>query len=275
MLVKKILILGASGTAGGTLAEYLSQYVDLAITGTYFSQASKKNTSVPMVQFGINHPENIESILECVHPDIVVSALRGDFENQLKTHKYIANYLLKHQGKIIFLSTANVFDADWTKPHYESDVQNSESEYGNFKIKCEKLLLDILQDRATIVRLPFVWGKDSPRLQEVRAGCGTGQLLLYDDFLSNHVTDLQIAQFVCWIIREHQSGIFHVGTSDIVEYRLFIEDLIEALGIKHPKFVLKKASGILAVLSERRDIPDHLQWNTGQVIEYLSNNQTR
>lgn len=275
MVVKKILILGASGTVGGTLAEYLSQYVDLAITGTYFSQASKKNTSVPMIQFGVEHPEGIESILECVHPDIVVSALRGDFKNQLTTHKYIANYLLKHQGKMIFLSTANVFDADWTKPHYESDVQNSESEYGNFKIKCEKLLLDTLQDRATIVRLPFVWGKNSPRLQEIRIGCKTGQLLLYDDFLSNHVTDLQIAQFVCWIIREHQSGIFHVGTSDIVEYRLFIEDLIEALGIKRPKFVLKKASGILAVLSERRDIPRQLQWNTGQVVEYLSNNQTR
>ena len=42
--------------------------------------------------------------------------------------------------------------------------------------------------------------KNSPRLQAVKAGGETGQPGIYTDFFSNHISDIQIAQTIQWMI---------------------------------------------------------------------------
>ena len=92
---------------------------------------------------------------------------------------------------------------------------------------------------------------------------------MYEDFFSNHVSDLQIAQFIQWVVTEKKCGVFHVGSVDVVRYRSFIGQLIGALNLKQPEFISQIVPGTMAVLSERNDIPRSLQWNSRQIVQYL------
>lgn len=266
-MIKNILILGASGTVGTAIFKLFSCDKNFNTVGTYFSAVQGKTSS--FIRFSVEFPNEICSILKHVRPDIIISSLRGDFDKQLITHENIAKYLMANSGRLIYLSTANVFDGNWDQPHYEDDAQISDSDYGQFKMQCENLLRNRMGNRAILLRLPFVWGRSSPRLQEVKAGCEIGQLGVYTDFFSNHVSDLQIAQTIQWIIYENKDGIFHVGTSDVISYQCFIEQLIAAMGMKWPEFIFQKNPGVMAVVSNRKDIPDELKWTTGRLIQYL------
>ena len=263
---KNILVLGASGTAGSAIFRRLSRCAGWAVTGTCCMARPEGRA---MVRFSLEQPASICSLLETVRPALVVSALRGDFEKQLAAHALAADYLREHGGKIIYLSTANVFDAHMERPHYETDPRASASTYGQFKIQCEDLLQSRLGSRAVILRLPFVWGKHSPRMQAVQAGCRAGELEVYTGLSSNHAADVQIAEWVEWIIREDQGGVFHVGTTDVVPYQAFLERIIAAAGMKPPRLVQQESPGILAVLSSRTDLPASLSWDSGQLVRCL------
>ena len=270
IMVKRILILGTSGTVGHAVSNLLSCEKNLKTIGTYFS--ARQENAPSLIRFSVEFPNDINSILRQVRPDIVISSLRGDFDKQLITHENIANYLMANSGRLIYLSTANVFDGSWDRPHYEDDAQISNSDYGQFKIRCEALLRSRMGDRAILLRLPFVWGINSPRFQEVKTGCEIGKLGVYTGFYSNHVSDLQVAQAIQWIIKKDKSGIFHVGTSDVISYQCFIEQLIAAMGVKRPAFVFQKMPKTMAVLSNRKDIPRELMWNSTRLIQYLCRN---
>ena len=206
-----------------------------------------------MIQFSVEQPQDICTILKSVRPDVVISALRGDFEKQLAVHELTAKYLATNNGRLIYLSTLNVFDGDRSRPHYESDMRISSSDYGNFKMQCEDLLLRILKEKVAVLRIPFVWGK----------------LSVYEDFFSNHVSDLQIAQFIQWVVTDNKCGVFHVGSADVIRYCSFIEQLIGALNLRRPEFVSQVVPGTMAVLSERNDVPHLLKWSNRDIIQYL------
>ena len=140
-MIKSILILGASGTVGATVFKQLSCDENLKTVGTYFS-SMRENTS-SLIRFSVEFPNDICSVLKQVRPDIVISSLRGDFDKQLITHEKVAKYLMANNGRLIYLSTVNVFDGSCGQPHYEDDARISDSDYGKFKIKCE----DLLQNR--------------------------------------------------------------------------------------------------------------------------------
>ena len=270
-MIKNILLLGASGTVGTAVFKLFSCNKNFNTVGTYFSAVQGKTSS--FIHFSVEFPNDICSILKQVRPDIVISSLRGDFDKQLITHENIAKYLTANGGRLIYLSTANVFDGSLDQPHYEDDAQISNSDYGQFKIQCEALLQNRMGNRAILLRLPFVWGRNSPRLREVKAGCEIGKLGVYTDFFGNHVSDMQIAQTIQWIIKENKDGVFHVGTSDVISYQCFIEQLIAAMGMKLPEFIFQKNPGVMAVLSNRKDIPDELKWTTRKLIQYLCGKQ--
>lgn len=265
--MQRILILGASGTVGRAVFRQLARNQDLQVFGTYCS--SEQAASPSMLRFSVESPDDICALLEQVRPDVVISALRGGFAEQLTAHERAARYLADSGGKLIYLSTANVFDGSLQQPHYEADPPCSDSDYGTFKIQCEELLRRLLGSRAVLLRLPFVWGRSSPRIREVKAGCAAGKLEVYGGLSSNHVSDQQIAQVIEWIIREDKGGTFHVGTTDVVDYSWFITQLIAAMDTRQPELVIQEVPAVMAVLSARQDLPEALQWTSRKLIAYL------
>lgn len=263
---EKVLILGAGGTVGAAIYQRLSQSDDFDVYGTYFSSKPDKPH---MRYFSLDNPEEINDILEDIAPKYCISALRGDFHKQIDFHVLAAEYLKSHQGRMIYFSTANVFDGALECAHYEEDKPQSVSEYGKFKICCEKQLRDILGSLAVIVRIPFVFGRNSVRMRQIMDGCKEGALDVYENLFSNYATDIQIADYIEWMIREKKEGIFHIGTTDVMRYSEFIKRLVKGLGEEYPVFHYLEAAGTMAVFTKRKDIPRRLDWDVERVIAFL------
>lgn len=176
--MKKVLVLGASGFIGKAICQTMGDTYQ--VFGTYFSN-KEKITNTMMVKLDISKDEQIKNVLETVEPDLVISAMRGDFVYQLRAHENLADYLKENGTRLIYLSTANVYDAHTDKAHAESDEVASSSDYGKFKITCEKMLHEKkLGPLLTIVRVPMVYGIESPRVTEILAGLKKkGHLLLF------------------------------------------------------------------------------------------------
>lgn len=154
--MKRILILGASGFIGNALYKELCSYFDTH--GTYLTDRKIFSDNHQFHHFDME-TENIEILLQNVKPDVIVSAVRGNFDAQVVTHFQIIDYILRTNTKLIFISSANVFDAFTNYPSYEYDKTLSQSIYGRFKIKIENALLRLPNHQYNILRLPMVFGK--------------------------------------------------------------------------------------------------------------------
>ncbi len=267
----RILILGASGYAGQTIAKRLME--DHDVYGTYHTQKSSCLAANKMVQIQLDNFDSIKRVLDQIQPQIIISSIRGDFRLQLEVHCIIADYLLINEtGKIIFISSSNVFDAAMDKPHYESDKTNSQSDYGKFKIVCEHMLQYKLKERCVIIRIPQIFGKNCPRILKLAEDTENNTpIITYPNLHMNYTTDVQIAEWIAYIIKENLSGIFHVGTKDTCNYMRFQSELSRILELKEPVFQKEMSSRkrFQAVLPGRKEIPEKLQMFVTDVLEYL------
>ena len=130
-ILKRILILGASGFIGQALYKELSPYY--ATFGTYHSNKNTENKQ--FYQFD-HTQEGIERVLKKVKPKLIISA-RGPFNDQIEVHQQLIEYIQMFNCRLLFLSSSNVFDAFHNYPSYEFDKTLSESVYGRLKIKIE------------------------------------------------------------------------------------------------------------------------------------------
>ena len=115
--MKRVLIFGGSGFLGRALFKELHPYMD--IYGTYCNQAKfESNKRYYRYDFREDSPLKI---LKKVKPDIIISCLRGDSEEQFIAHDLIIDFSTKQESKLIYLSSANVFEGCWHFPSYEHD----------------------------------------------------------------------------------------------------------------------------------------------------------
>lgn len=269
-IMEKILVLGASGTIGTSIYQHLSQYIEFDVYGTFFSSRIEDSH---IHYFSLENIERIAYLLKEIAPDIVISTMRGDYKKQLDMHNFVAKYLMNNHGRLLYFSTVNVFDGDLECPHYEDDSVQSVSEYGRFKICCETQLKKIMGNRAVILRIPFLYGKNSPRMTRIKKEYKSNSLDICANLICNYVTDVQVARYVEWIIREKKEGIFHVGTIDLIQEKDFIKILMERLNIEHLALNYVEIAGTMAVLSKRKDVPYRLTWDVQKVVNYLCNEE--
>lgn len=132
------MILGASGLVGKAIAKECLTSFD--VYGTYFSSETNLADD-KQFQLNMQKEETIREILNEVQPDIIVSSLQGDYDDQLKFHRTLIEKLKNRNCVLYYFSTTNVFDGDLTRHHKESDAPISKSDYGRYKINCEKMLM--------------------------------------------------------------------------------------------------------------------------------------
>ncbi|MCG9972472.1 sugar nucleotide-binding protein [Christiangramia crocea] len=266
--MKKILILGASGFIGNALYKELRSYFDTH--GTYRTATEFFSTNHQFHHFDME-TENIEILLENLKPDIIISAVRGNFDAQIATHFSIINYILRHNSKLIFISSANVFDAFTNYPSYEYDKTLSQSIYGRFKIKIENALLRLPNRQYNIVRLPMVFGKSSPRIKEIKTIIDLGEPLeVFPNVVINTTEIQKVTQQLHYIINRNRQGVFHLGSSDLTHQKDFIEEICEGLGFENPLFKNVYDSNydrFLAVLPKDNKLPKNLEITISQVVE--------
>lgn len=266
----KALVLGGTGLAGSAIVKAL-QAEGHTVSGTCRTPGGH-DSSPAVLRFNLGEPQFIVPLLEQVCPDVVVSCLRGDFTRQMEAHRLLADFLCQHHGRLVYLSTANVFDGDLSQPHYEGDALCSDTAYGQFKIACERLLQARLGDRCVILRPPEVWGRSCPRLHTLLEHTQAGNSIqTYENLSVNYTTDAQIAWWVSFILEHDLRGVFHVGTRDVSDYTAFLNQLVGRLGLPCPVYNVERndTPAYQAVLPGRTEIPEELQMSVEVVLSYL------
>ena len=271
--MRKLLIIGASGLVGKALGEECKDQFD--IYGTY----STRPTDLPedkQYQLEMSEIEKVTDILQSIGPDAIVSCVRGDFDQQLEFHRKLALEVANTNCIVYYVSTANVFDADFTKHHTEIDTPKASSPYGQFKIACETLLQQALKDHAVIIRIPQVWGRQSPRLDSIKLGIEKNEIEVYSNLECNHLSDVLLARQLKYILHHKHTGIFHLGAVDMLPHDRFIQQLVMNLTDKEIPFTYQllqqpPATYYFGLKSVRNDMPKSLLKMNTDVIADLVN----
>ena len=267
----RILILGVSGFLGNAIYKELCSYY--STFGTYRTPLLAFENNKQLYQYDFEE-DDIFEILNVVKPTLIISALRGDFSAQLTAHKHLFEYIsLKKNCKMVFLSSANVFDAYSKYPSYENDTTLSNSIYGHFKIRLEQLFLKLPAKKIAILRLPMVFGTQSPRVNELKLHLELdAPIELFPNLIMNVISDQKVTQQLHYIINRNKHGIFHVGSKDLVHHDDFIKDLVSKIGAKKPKFKLVYTTNderYLAVLPKENKLPKHLQMYSLELLDNM------
>lgn len=266
----RILILGASGFMGNSLYKELCSY--FRTFGTYCKQNAAFEKNKHFFQYNVEEDDVFE-ILEVVKPSIIISALRGDFHAQTIAHQHIAEYLKVNYCKIIFLSSANVFDAYSKYPSYEEDKTLSESIYGHFKIKIENMLLRLPKQQSIIIRLPMVFGAQSPRIKEIRQYIQEKTAIeIFPNLIMNVTTDFKVTQQIHYMINRNKYGVFHLGSTDLVHHDDFIKEIVATLtesSVRFKHVFTTNEDRYLAVMPKLNKLPKHLQITSHEVLKEL------
>jgi|TARA_B110000114_G_scaffold68092_1_gene72235 dTDP-4-dehydrorhamnose reductase len=265
----RILILGVSGFLGGAIYKELHPYFQTFGTFKTSSVAHEKNTHFYQYDF---EDDDIFEILNLVKPTIIISSLRGDFSAQLTAHKHLYEYInQKKDCKMIFLSSANVFDAYSKFPSYENDTTLSNSIYGHFKIRLEQLFLKLPTNKVAIIRLPMVFGAQSPRNNEIKLLLKLDEPIeLFPNLIMNVITAKKVSQQLHYIINRSKTGIYHLGSSDLVSHDDFIKELVERMYFNNTRYKLVYTTNdnrYLAVLPKDNKLPKHLQMKSEDVLK--------
>jgi dTDP-4-dehydrorhamnose reductase len=265
--MNKILIFGASGYLGNILYRELAPYFD--VYGTYFSNEKFKNNQR---FFNYNfETEGPEKILKKVRPNIIICSLRGNFEDQIDFHLYIADYTQEQKCKLIFLSSANVFDVFTNYPSYEFDKTLSESIFGRLKIKIENRVMKLPKKQWIIVRIPMVFGPNSPRIKELKLHID--QKIPFEVFpklIVNVMSDSMLSRQIHYLINRKKTGIFHLGSKDLIHHDEFFSLLANELTDKPAIFKQVYTTNhdrYLALLQRDNKLPKYLQISNSKVLE--------
>ncbi len=265
-----ILIFGATGFLGSAIYKELCAYFNTF--GTYRTETKALAKNQHLFHYVLEEDDATE-IIEAVKPTIIISALRGNFGAQIVAHFHMVEYVKNNNCKLLFLSSANVFDAYSQYPSYEQDKTLSLSKFGYFKIKIENMLLRLPKKKYAILRLPMVFGKQSPRITEIKAFYKAKEAIeVFPNLILNVATDFKITQQIHYIINRNKCGVYHLGSNDLVHYNDFIIELAQTLELKNP--ILKQVyttnnDRYLAVLPKHNILPKHLQYNSNFIINEL------
>jgi len=268
----RILILGASGFLGSAIYRELCAY--FKTFGTYRVPKKSFEDNQQFFQYNVEE-DDVYELLEITKPSIIISCLRGDFHAQTIAHQHIAEYLVSHDSKIIFLSSANVFDAYSKFPSYELDKTFSGSIYGHFKIKIENMLLRLPKEKVAIVRLPMVLGAQSPRVKELKQHLEEKTAIeVFPNIIMNVTTDSKLTQQLHYIVNREKYGIFHLGSSDLVHHDEYFQDIVKQIsssnGVHYKQVFTTNEDRYLAVLPKYNKLPKHLDVTSEQVLEDLN-----
>jgi len=266
---KKILILGGSGYIGSAIYKELCNYFDTY--ATYCSSAGAFEDNKQFIRYDMQE-DDIYQLLEKVRPQIIISALRGNFSAQVQAHQHIVEYLVKNDCKLYFLSSANVFDAYSKFPSYEHDKTLSESVYGRLKIRIENMLLRLPKSKMAILRVPMVFGNSSPRVKEMKKFIWNNEPIeVFPNLIINVITDYKLTQQIHYLINRNKSGIFHLGSYDLVHHEDFIKDILERIGSFNPIFkrvFTTNEERYLAVLPKDNKLPKNLRISCQEIIDH-------
>ena len=165
-MTKKILIIGASGLVGSTVANYASKNYDLHLVNNK-TDFSLQNFPVSKIDL-IKNQSDILELIKDYRPDFVVHAVAYPSVDFCESNKQMADVLhikitddiaktcSNIGSRIIYFSTDAVFDGKLSRKYTENDLPNPINHYGKTKLNAEKILLE--NDTNIVLRTTVIYG---------------------------------------------------------------------------------------------------------------------
>lgn len=265
----RILVLGGSGFIGKTIYKELRSYFEIYCT--YHSQVDAFVENSVFIPFNVEN-DSILELLEEINPNIIISAIDGEYKKRYHAHQKIISYVRKRQDvKLLYFSSHKVFDAIYKFPAYEDDVPMSISAEGKFMISIEKLLLENIPYQCAILRLPILLGFNSPIMYHLRQcikHCDSFDV--YPHLVVSASTISKVAQQVHYIINQGIIGVFHLSSNNLVHHDELFKNITSLIGHKTPIFksiYTSNEDSYAAILPKWNKLPVNYQINIEEVVE--------
>ena len=272
--MKSILILGGSGFIGNCLYKELAPYYNTFAT---YNTAKGYRNNQHFFYFNLEEG-GLDSILKEVRPKLIISALRGDFNVQLETHDFLIKLIKKSDCRILFLSSSNVFDSFEHYPSYEYDKTFSKSIFGRFKIKIENELMRLPTGKFIIARLPMIFGLNAPRTIEIDKAVENNKMIeVFPNSIINVNSDIRLSQQIHYLINHKKTGLFHLGSTDLISHFDFIKNIVKRRHNTPGIFKHVYSSNTIryiATLPKVNRLPSHILPSYLDVLDDLSIKQT-
>ncbi|MGK5092975.1 dTDP-4-dehydrorhamnose reductase [Deltaproteobacteria bacterium TL4] len=217
--------------AGGMLAQDLRRVL---------SQKSINCQAFEEHELDITHPEKVDAALSHIHPEVLINCAAYTQVDQAESDSakamlinrdaplLLAKACLKHQSKLLHISTDFVFDGTSNKPYTESVRPNPLSVYGKSKHQGE---VAIQQSGANylIVRTAWLYGvaghnfvKTMLRLSRERQS-----LKVVHDQIGSPTWTVDLANALVDLITRQATGLVHYSNREQCSWYEFAKTIIE------------------------------------------------
>jgi dTDP-4-dehydrorhamnose reductase len=165
---QKILLTGASGLVGGTLAEVAAR-AGHVVTGVVGRWTGVLAGLAKQVALDLRDEAGLRALVETTRPDVIVNAAAVSEPAQCEAQpelawqlnvglpENLARLAMTSETRLIHLSTEQVFDGA-RAPYAFGDVRRAINRYAQQKLEAEDRVLAASSGRAVVLRLPLLMG---------------------------------------------------------------------------------------------------------------------
>ena len=204
-----------------------------------------------LINFGIDTPQNFESILDKNNPSLVVSVGWWDdlsqnhteyFQEKEKLVSIIARVCKKKKIILLYVSSCRVFSGENNKPYKETDCVNASDAIGNALQKIEHEIREKCSQHIILRISWIIHYRKNNKLATFLDKIKQGQTLdAKDTFYGNPTAVSDIARVILGVVLQVHCGAsawgtYHYGSSGIVSEKYFAEAIrLELLNIMPEK----------------------------------------
>lgn len=268
--MRRILILGASGFLGRALYKELTPYFDLH--GTYRTDHEDYRQNQVMHTYDMEK-DSISPLLSTVGPTDIIYALKGPYQAQLQLIKVLIEYCRDQNARLLFLSSAAVFDAVRSHVSYETDHPQPQSLLGKHKTQAERILADLPKDLYTIVRLPLILGTNAPVIRQLRqAHKHKAHFEVFSNHIISAISDIELVRQLHYIVNRRLSGLFHLSSSDLIHHSDLFFELAQKLNLNGLIFEYNYSSNedeYRALLVKENPLPKQFNFTMVDLIKQV------
>lgn len=228
-----ILVTGSNGQLGKTLYDIVFEY-----------QSNDNWLFVSHKDLDITDSQTFEKFVIDTNIDIIVNCAAYTNVNKCETDKYdyelalninntclksISEICVKHNIKLIHISTDYVFNGENNKPYTENDKTCPLNNYGATKLLGEQSISSIMKDNYMIIRTSWLYSKYGHNFVKTILENKNDEIRVVYDQISSPTNAYDLAYFIYNIIsnNELKTGIYHFSNNGICSWFDF------AVMIKH------------------------------------------
>jgi len=232
---KRILVTGANGQLGQSIAKFISTYKDLEFT------------FVTQKELEFDPLENIDIFFQDKEFDVVVNCAAYTAVDKAETEYELAN-LVNHLAvkkiaeickakniNLIHISTDYVFNGKNYRPYVETDITGPLNVYGETKLKGEQALQEI-NPNGLIIRTGWVYSEFDNNFVNtmLRLGKEKNQLNVVSDQVGTPTYASDLAETILNVMQHSEfegqkmnSNIYHYSNEGVVSWYDFAKAIFE------------------------------------------------